>query len=269
MDESRYQDFQAQYKALATKSRTAVSRLLDEAGRELDASLSRSISATYEEAPTDLGWFPPAVAHALVWSFHAFYEDEGQASWDRYVARVLRYFGGDSRVLDVIGRQHYGRYGEESLQNALWAYREFYRARPDLTLTDVKSASELRANEDDTITWLQTEGKSAGLTGIGPWLALAPHKIHLLRRQELWEADDVNEVVQPLGGIVMRSIRQLTGHGVISNPGFSGRYTADADPGLDSIGDVYLAHMLHTELARAGNSNTLHINGGLWVLGHR
>lgn len=108
-----------------------------------------------------------------------------------------------------------------------------------------------------------------GLHGVGPWLAFAPHKILAILRDEWWREPSLDEVVQPLGGPVMRALRILIKDGFIDTVPFAGRYKDSDEPGIEAFGDLYLAHDAQRILARAAGTNVLQINGGLYQLGYR
>jgi hypothetical protein len=134
--------------------------------RELRANWKELLTADDTARP-----ICPAVALSLVWSHHAVDNDEF------YDAAVRFLQNGNSKRLRA-ATAHFGRFGREALEHALWSWRVLIENGKHLPRID-NAAAVIDAQQP----LLDVAGpfhKADELPGLGPWLFCGPFKILIL-----------------------------------------------------------------------------------------
>lgn len=250
------------YVALRPKTLGAVAAFLAQRGLPFDEGLRSTIQGSRTAASN----MPPLsvyLAEALMWTRHA------KRSPD-FVTVACRYFiGGDESVLAEADQMSW-RFGPEKLRVALGAMRELYVMfrRADLPTT----LAELESLQEACIGDIASAKDRRQMWGLGPWLFLAPFKIHVTCHQELWADPGIDSIKMPLGTQVVRALRVLAHDGVIPREEFpqdDGQELASGGAFLSAMATVVYWQAEQKKLADSAGSHIPHINSALYELGYQ
>ena len=252
-----------EYRRLRPKKAQSVAKFLARVGHRLDRELQASILKTKEL----LHHLPPLAAYcaeALVWTRHARNSNE-------FLATAGDYITGPNEVLLDAAEGFHGRFGPDRLRRTLQAMRDFCLVLRDGDLPD--SPSTLKRYQDDCMERVATAKSTYSLSGVGPWLFLAPFKMHVTQDEKYWDSSETNQILMPLGIQVERALRMLHADGIITDALPPDDYGYSETPGdeafLSAMGHVAEAQGVQKSLAELGGSYVPHINSGLYELGYR
>lgn len=105
------------------------------------------------------------------------------------------------------------------------------------------------------------------LTHIGPWFLLAPFKILLLMRKDLWNEEKLDQIIMPAGLQVDKAIKLLESKGVKEVSGHKSSLD-DKDSNV-SLENAQITHRDQEKLAKTLQPKVFHINSGLHLIGQK
>ncbi len=198
-----------EYVALRPKNLGTVGELLGRHGLEFDRMLNSMVRGSMSAAQ---GGPPLAIycAEALIWTRHA-------QRGDDFVRAACNYLiHGTPEALELATEAAW-RFGPEKLSGALQAFRQFLS---DTGVSDLPvSIPDLQRLQGEYMDMVATAKDNHRMRGLGPWLFLAPFKIHITHHPELWDDQDLDAVTMPLGTAVGRSLKELVRDGIIAAGG--------------------------------------------------
>lgn len=124
-----------------------------------------------------------------------------------------------------------------------------------------------KATQERSLRVAESLKKDGELRGVGLWLFPAPFKIMAVAHKETWSDASLDAVVMPTGTQVERALWKLHADGVIKIDkkilaGSTGTFA-------DEYTNLWALQLPQKQLATAGGSSLLHINGALHELGDR
>jgi hypothetical protein len=256
-------DVHKEYVALRPKNLRTVGELLGRHGLEFDRLLNSMVRDSMSAAQ---GSPPLAIycAEALIWTRHA-------QRGDGFMRAACDYLiNGTSEALELATEAAW-RFGPETLGNALQAFRELLA---DAGISDLPvSIPELQRLQGECMNLVATAKDNHRMRGLGPWLFLAPFKIHITYHPELWDDQDLDAATMPLGMAVGRSLKELMRGEIIAKGAVpeidEDDYLTSGQAFLDALADVVLWQEQQRLLAEAGSSRVHHINSGLYEMGYK
>ncbi len=248
---------------------------LAENGLEM-SEIQHKDTKRFVRALTDRPLFSIAAAWSIIWAQYAL---PGRDNDLVFIEPASQFIISGNKRLFKEACVYEGRYGEK-LEEVLNAWYKMYHKivasfENNKTILDVKKismenliemqhrsiaiAKDLKGTLDD---------EDDELSGFRSWLLIAPYKIILAYRKDLWSHPRVNELFMPLGLEVNRGIRKLFKEDY--------KYTdlqvnefRDDEPRFNDtgLGTLFLAHKFSEEIANMSKSLVIHINLGLWLFG--
>lgn len=255
MSANPYQD---EYKRLPSKSIAAVGRFLAEVGEPFDRELADMLAVTRGEL-SDQPEFAVWMAEALAWARYAVRDDEFFDAATRFIA------GGEPTLADEASRFD-DRFGPDNLREALVAFRQWFEAMPGLQSVKVDPL-RWKALQERSLLVAEQLKRSGQLRGVGLWLFPAPFKILAVAHPEVWGDATLEAIVMPTGTQVVRALEWLQRDGVIRTE--RSILKASAHTFADEYTNLWALQIPQKELASAGGTSVLHINGALHELGWR
>lgn len=255
----RAEQLQDDYERLRPKNARSVGELLADAGEPFD----RELNAMLAETRDDLGELP----EFTVWMAEAL-------AWARFAKRDSGFFdaaarfvvNGDPELLDE-ATQYSDRFGDERLRDALAAFGRWFDAmRAPLSSISVEPV-RWKALQERSLRVAEGLKRNGELRGVGLWLFPAPFKIMAVAHEEAWSDHALDAVVMPTGTQVERALWELHRDNVIR---IDKRILAgSAGTFADEYTNLWALQLPQKQLAEAGGSNVLHINGALHELEDR
>ena len=250
---------QSDYEALQPKTLATVGKLLGKAGEPFDRDLNRLILQTRKRL-THLPEFTVCMAEALVWARYAVRDDAF------FTAAAAFIENGSPQLLDD-ACQHPDRFGAERLRDALAAFRRWYDEMTDSLSAVTATPLQLKALQERSLRVAGKLKRIGELRGVGLWLFPAPFKIMAVAHPEIWDDATLEAVVMPTGTQVEHALRMLHRANIVTIDaqilaGGSGTFE-------DEYTNLWTYQLVQKELAHAGQTTVLHINGALHELGKR
>lgn len=238
-----------------------VQELLATQGQQMDESIHLSTKRElnrHKDAP----YLDFLLAKSLSWAHYAKDDDD-------FLSYALSYLGSSDKIdADVI--KDYSLYmGPEQLSISLCNIRKF-RDLVKNVVPDFKTCtiSDLMAFQKKAYNILRRHYLNGTLTGIGPWLFLAPYKLHLCLERNLWKDPAIDGIILPTGKQVIRGIKNLIRNHPKAIRSVNAHDLTEEEGDLDTgYARDCLIHGESKQMALSAKSRVLHINSGLWMLG--
>jgi hypothetical protein len=211
---------------------------------------------------TTQDYFNFLLAKSISWAHYALEEDD-------FLDFAIPYFQSTKAVNAKNAANFSTHMGVDQLSIVLCNLRKFkdllQNILPDLITC---SAKDLVGFQQKAYGILSRHHHKGTLTGIGPWLYLAPFKIHLCLQRNLWADPAIDSIFLPTGIQVIRGVKELIRNypGVIQTA--SSQDLVEDEGGLDEgYARDCLIHNESKNIAVQTNSRVVHVNTGLWKLG--
>lgn len=250
--------YQVEYRRLKSKTIAAVGRFLASVGEPFDRELADMLAVTRSEL-SDQPEFAVWMAEALAWARYAVRDDEYFDAATRFIA------GGDPTLADEASCFD-DRFGTDNLRKALVAFRQWFDAMPILQSVDV-APLRWKALQERSLLVAEQLKRSDQFRGVGLWLFPAPFKILAVAHPEVWGDPTLEAIVMPTGTQVVRALDWLQRDGVIRKE--RSILKGSTQTFADEYTNLWALQIPQKELASAGGTSVLHINGALHELGWR
>jgi hypothetical protein len=259
MRSTRAKELEEDYAAISTKTLASVGKMLAGCGEPFDRELNEMLRRTRGQTP-DVPEFAVWMAEALAWARFAVRNDDFFEAAARFIA------SGDAVLLDEAG-QFPDRFGDERLRDALAAFRRWFEEMEAPLTAITPEPLRWKALQERSLRVAERLKNKGELRSVGLWLFPAPFKIMAVAHLETWPDRALDAVVMPTGTQVDRALRMLERDGVVkidkkilagSGHTFADEYT-----------DLWTMQLPQKELAKAGGTSVLHVNGALHELGDR
>jgi hypothetical protein len=255
----RAKELQEDYEGLRPKTLAAVGKLLGSTGEPFDRELNDMLRWTRQQLPS-LPEFAVWMAEALAWARYARRDD------DFFAAAAAFIECGDPQLLDG-AVQFPDRFGADRLRDALAAFHRWFE---EMRLPLSKIAPEplrWKAIQERSLRVAEALKNDGELRGVGLWLFPAPFKIMAVAHKETWSDPSLEAVVMPTGTQVERALWNLHTDDVIKID--EEILAGSAGTFADEYTNLWALQLPQKQLATAGASSVLHINGALHELGDR
>jgi hypothetical protein len=250
-------DLQDDYKQLTTKNAKTVGKLLAEFGEAFDKWLLTGLTKTRQAFPNQPE-FVVWMAEALVW---ARYAKGGPAFFEPAIGYLA---SGDPKLIDE-AQQHTDRFDQAKLRDALAAFRRWF-VEMEARLSDLPTdAAKWAGLQTRSLTVAQRLKESGEFRQVGLWLFPAPFKLLAIAHPATWADGALDAIVMPNGTQVERALDQLQRDRVVR----ISRLPPGSNTFADEFANLWNMQDPQKDLAKAGGSNLLHINGALHELGDR
>lgn len=242
---------------LGSPNEIKVATLLAEKGLSHNRVMHNEIVALMTDFPK-VSPFALSFIQSLFWARYA-------KKSNKFVQLVLNYFESDKQKIDEKLVSNLEKYmlQYESLKEVVVSGKVLIN-KLSLQIPRTYTIDSLLLFQDKWMNALIKSTHSKEISHLGAWLCYAPFKVLALWKDEFWDNKELDKLILPLGGQVVRGINWI--HRNVLDVGY-GISEVEETNLEDSISTTMDAMSIQTELAKAGNTRVLHINTGLFLLG--
>lgn len=227
---------------------TNLLRALADQGQEINSGFGRTLSVLLGTFQNN-HLFHISVVHSLTWSGYATENPE-------YYKNALFFLSnGDTNSLMKCS-DYAGKTGGAKLLEALNSWNFLLSQCRELPLK-TSALTQLKSSQNHLLAMFTSFSKAGQIKGIGAWGILAPFKVLLTYRNDLWAEEELDQILLPLGSQVEAGLKKL------KKVAFNLVSDFDQKPLDGDLASVQRAQEFQTKLAKLTNSKALHINTGL------
>jgi hypothetical protein len=226
-------------------------------GEQLNDEIRRQFEEL-KDGITSANLFDAAIAYSLIWA------ERAKLSEKFMVAAVDYLSSGTPGALSAC-EPHSKHRNPTQLTTALCSWHDLKAQLPPLT-TDLETCKAIELCQLQKL--YLAEQAQHKYSGIGAWLFCAPFKTLALMRVDLWCVPDLDELLMPLGGPVVRGTKHLLRKGYDFGTDLKSFELPDVDRKFDS-GMLALRKVQDytDKIATLGQDRILHANSGLHLVG--
>lgn len=244
-------------KAKSNPTSDEVVRQLAKAGEDFNSEKNKEYEAIAKKNVNSI--FSLAIAISLEWG--------GFAKKDEQFYQLAANYLANDDIEALAEANKFSVRKDSSVKNLLTAWKRLLKQSGASTVKGKFALKELLDYQKvmlDTYNQLKVSKK---LQHIGMWFLLAPFKIVLLMRKDLWNEQDLDKLLLPVGSQVEKGLNLLEKKGVPEVTGL--KSSLDEKDVEVSIANVERTHRGQELLAKTLQPKVLHINTGLHLVGQK